>query len=494
MPAANDFAYALERLKRFNQLVEDDVVLSTFLIKGEYDFLQMYQPLLFLDFRIRAHGGSAPPRPARISRVTIALTALVVVAVSLISYGILVITRQHVLIFSGDRPTSPQGGDFRLAGVYAFLAKAHIPYIEIFYTTLSRLFFKHLATRGRPAMYLEAVDAVARLVVRRGARDVEAYIATLDLGVFGEDAEVLRSMLRSTVRRVPLSLFRIRALAALLRPTAVRALLTIDNVRHYHELVAACKKVGIHTYAFQHGQFGKYQVGWLQAAREPGNIVKPEKLVVWSEYWRDELTRLGTYFTPGELFVGGQASGGTHESLPPREGRGQGRGGRVLVPFETDISRDEVLAYMAVLRQLPDTSIYFKPRADRSLKDQLATYGLVEKEVAVITDTRHALTETDVVLGSKSTFLYDAIAYGKPVVFIKTVMDHAAALATRGLVSEARTPTDLPRALAEAARTPQAKLERRKERLVGGTIIPLEATLHTFLVEAGCLESAKVNP
>ncbi|TAL48872.1 hypothetical protein EPN83_02855 [Patescibacteria group bacterium] len=459
---APDYRYALDFLNRFNRSEYNGNFLSDQFFLGRYNIWYFFQTSLFVEI-LRFSGSRETPKQLRLSPSGFFISLFLFCA-SFLSLLWFSIFRKKVLIFSVDSLTSRYKSDFRIQGLYAFLAGESVSFAEIFHTVPGRESLKRFWGRLRPALYLEAIDFLFFLACWLFPRRKDIAVGKLS-GDFGKDEAEFAGYLAEKYKQVvPLSLFRIRALSRILRWLKPRAVFTIDDTRHYNELLVAAQLNQIPSIALQHGHFSKYHVGWLRRGF-PGEPATPNALCVWSEYWKNELDRLGSVFPEDTIFVAGMPTGVANQGSDHRQ-RKRGQKITVMIPFETNATVFEVRSFLDAFRACRGVEIIFKIRPDRDEKDQLAAYGLTSATAQVVRDVSEIIEDVDVVGGVYSTFLYDMVALGKPVFIMKTSMDYGEGM----LVNKLADPLSLSRPceqLEKIARTSPAVITRRRERLVG---------------------------
>ncbi len=475
---------ALQDLKTFNRMVAGHPVLSARLIDGEYHALQWQQALLFRAWRAyRASPPGTPSVPARRKTLRMAFSAMVARALTACA----TLTREaDVLVFGVDKIDARSGKDFRIEGLYRFLEDRGIPYVDAFHTVLGLAFYRNAWIRKRCAVYHEALVFAAS---SRSGSDERRIAAALPCDRFdAADRPFVRALAEIALLRAAAAPSVVRRYVRILARLRPRAILAIDDTRYYHELIAAARTLRIPSYAFQHGHFTKYHAGWLKADAGPGNDIRPDRLFVWSPYWKRELLRLGTNFKEEEIVVGGDPKGSKSEPetapyAPPHEG---GRIG-LLVPFETDAPHGEIADALASILATGRAKIWLKTRPDWDKARQLRAYGFDGSDpsrVEAIDDPARAAGGIHAVVGVFTSYLYEAVAMRKPVFILKTSHGGGEGMIVNGLADafDAAGPDAVDR-LISACRAAGPKLDARAETYLRGAG-DLTATLEALLPEA----------
>ncbi|MEN9389901.1 MAG: hypothetical protein RLZZ283_1 [Candidatus Parcubacteria bacterium] len=325
--------------------------------------------------------------------------------VSCIASLILVMSGRRVVVYGVDKIGGAGGADFRMQGVYEVLIARGVAYVEVLHTILGVSFFKHLFIRRRVAIYLEGIDWLyltlrifRRLVVARERLSITGLESCT-----AEEQKIAAAVIKKYIGAASLFRFRLSFLRFVLRKSRVQVVLSIDDARHYQELMIAARERSIPTYAFQHGQISPYFVGWL--GQDEIRTAHADTLVVWNQYWKDELLRLKSAWSEDALRIGGSAKGMSALSLR------RGSTNTVLVPYEIDAPLGIVRECIANLSQ-GGLNVLVKLRHDVPTQVQLDQYGITEEQtVRSLSDCPPLVA----VIGSYSTFLYDAMMAGIPV-------------------------------------------------------------------------------
>lgn len=469
-PFKNDFQYSLDFLKRFNALVYEGKPLSHQKIFDTYNVWIFFQNRIFFNELRQFVKHKKTPERLRISPIIkiqnffLAFFALVISVVSVL-FGVII--KKRFLVYSIDRINSKvYSNDSRIDYIYQYLKDARESFVESLHTTLDASLVKRFITRRRFVIYIKSIDTLYRVAIfLRIVRPKRITTDGIDVSAFSfEEREYIKWLLPRYLEAVELVIFKVKVLRKVVAWLGVEALLTIDNTRDYWEVLLACKMNGVDTHAFQHGHFTKYHVGWLNDGSFDGEIVCPDKLYVWSDFWKQELLRLGTYFKPAAIVVGGlknfsQDSGkkSDHSVI------------NVLIPYETDTDRRVIKEYVDAMLGCETIHVLFKARTDIEMQKQLDEYGFTanyHRKFTIVNDITSVIKDVDVVVGTYSTFLYDMIAYEKPVALFETSSDFGEGLLTHALADSIGF-KNLCSDIKKVAATHSDVLKQRKHTLFG---------------------------
>ncbi len=433
----NSYSYALGRLKKFNDIILNNRALRDKFILGDYNFLQIYQALIFNDFKfLYDEEKSSDSYLLSHSGINFksTLKRLTSILASVLGYAFLIFSRRRILVYASDKISdSKYRCDFRMANLYRQLSVKKTKFIEILHTAYDENFYSYLFKRGRPALYLESADFFYKLFKYFSSEKNEELTKTLDLSSFGEEAEFMRLLLKKYIKMINKTRFRIKFWNKLLKLSSVKILICVPDARNYHELIQSCRLNKIKTYAFQSGALCKYDIGLLDCSGHKYNIIKPDKFFLFSRYWINELLRLNSIFDRANLAVGGDIK-------EDRIDTGQSElsvhdGITVLASYETQAPKAEVRKYIEKILNCPNARLIFSIRPGRDIKTQFSEYGLenMPDNFSITSNLEEIINDIDVVVGTQSTLLYDMVRYLKPIIVLKTEMDMLDGMTINGL-------------------------------------------------------------
>jgi hypothetical protein len=307
--------------------------------------------------------------------------------------------------------------------------------------------------------------------------------SNIDVSLFPKDEqEFARQLIKNYLIAIDRSVFRVKMFKRILSFVRPRAVFGIDDARDSFELMLACRMKKIPYYAFQHGHFTKYNVAWFPSKDFTGTLIGPDVLFLWSEFWKKEMLRFGTYMPESAIKIGGWSV------LPKNIFQTRDRKNKpicVLVPYETYAIVEDVRKYIDAMLRCPDVEIVFKLRTDRTKEEQLSYYGLSDKYHSrfIIVYGDYDETKVDVVAGIYSTFLYDVVARGKSVLILETSIDFGEGLVKNGLANPLKLSDSICSVVADAASLPVETLQARQKILYGESPILLYDTLKQIAEE-----------
>lgn len=464
----NKFKYSLDLLKRINCLKVGDQTLADVRILGSYNYWMFFQQRIFFnDIKDYLATTSVSTQLSYITRFKDLVLSLVALLISLSALLLVKLRGIKVGVYSVDRTNSNfSGSDARLDPIYQALEIEKEPFVEFFHTILGKEFLYRIFIRKRFAFYQSGIDFIFSCGQFLGIFNQYPQIdfSLFDLSEFAlEERSLVKKIVEKYLTQKPLVEFRVKCYQKIFQILKFKLILSIDDPRDYNEVVLGAKLAGVKFYAFQHGHFSKYHVGWLSSPPLSREFVRPDRLYVWSDFWKRELLRLGTYFHEEEIFVGGLKG-----PLPILKGINSPVI-TVVIPFEIDSDKESVKRYIDEILQNDNIKIIFKLRSDMSQKEQISLSlleNVVSPQLSFIVDNHIAIKEGTVVAGTYSTYLYDMISYEKPVVYLQSPIDYGEGLLVHRLTEQASL-SSISEILRSTVTLPKEVLRERKELLYG---------------------------
>lgn len=437
---ARDLEYELSLLTAIRSSTVDGVPLTHLTLDGTHNLWHRFEQYVFssdivrfsatrsFDQYLTTEGGQSTA--VSLKGFAVGLVGVLVSGLAALS---LLILRPKVIVFGIDRVSdADHTSDFRMRAIYSFLTSRRIRHTEVLHTVFNKVFLINLMKRLRLALYLEAADvlyAIGRMVKR--SRPKKITIENLG-SLSEEESRFARYVVKKYLGQKDAVLFRISLLTFILRSSRTKAVFAIDDARHYHDICVAARRARVPVYAFQHGHYTRFHVGWLATEGALGEYMRPDFLVVWSEYWKQELQRLKSVFDDTKILIGSPERKGV--SIPQQQSVHR----TILIPHETDSPKVEMVKIFQEILQDPAVSIILKLRPDHTVESQLKEYPnleRVEKRITTITTVGELASRPTCVVGVYSTFLYDMVEANIPVGVLVDVSPYGHGMVTNGLAN-----------------------------------------------------------
>lgn len=197
-------------------------------------------------------------------------------------------------------------------------------------------------------------------------------------------------------------------------------------------LLYALKKKGIYTIGHQHGAYAKRHAGYIMEGISSENYQWFDKVIVWGKYWKKLLLDHSKTYTDDVFEIGSNKFKFDYSLVNTKTENTK----NILIPYEFVGNTFKIGKYIEKFIELGYT-IYFKPRPDEKIEDQLAAYCLsneVNKKVIIAEKLDHDLiTKIDIVAGAMTTLIYEMLPYNKIIWILDTEYKHLHDLVDYGL-------------------------------------------------------------
>lgn len=200
-----------------------------------------------------------------------------------------------------------------------------------------------------------------------------------------------------------------------LKNRGIQTLYGFDDANGYiFPMLYACRENGIKTIAHQHGTYSRRHAAYIMEGIGPAHYQWFDKLIVWGDYWKDHLLRISKVYAPDRIVIGGNKIPRDYKitaakKSPPKN---------ILIPYEFLTNTYRVGKYIMKFIDL-GYDIYFKPRTDEKLTDQLESYNLTDEYVRkiIVVDQldNKAMESIDIIAGTMTTLIYELLPYNKIV-------------------------------------------------------------------------------
>lgn len=200
------------------------------------------------------------------------------------------------------------------------------------------------------------------------------------------------------------------------------AIISSGCSRTFHE-VLGCKLAGIKIVGIQHAAIPKFAyVSDFMSGFDGKLELSVDRYGLWSEWWRDYYLKYSQGYKPEQLYVSGPANHMEKEIVKPVHSQ-EGGPLKVLFISEQLAAPSEVMPYLLKLLEIKEfaVSLKFRPYRDgfenwlkKNRPDILEKVGIFRGS------PQQAAAESDVVVGSHSSAVLEALLQLKPVVFFWT--------------------------------------------------------------------------
>lgn len=392
----------------------------------EFDRVFLFQPVhreLFCYF-LKAHGRRCVVLSLfRLKNlVPLSFGIWMQLILSFISLPLLLVRRPKVMIFTGDKFDQEKDYDFRYKFIYEELRQKKIDFVE-FVRSLDSVpvILKHAWRRKRPVFYSTAFIKLMRFFIDPFSRFKLSFsgLKPEDHFWFMASAHYLNY--------VKGGIAAIRTMGFLLRVMGVKAaIIPSAGDRTFHE-VLACKTNNILTVGIQHGASPRYFfVSDFMHGFDGSKSLSLDKYGLWSEWWKNYYLKHSSTYREDQLHVAGHMRPLEKRAVAMNAKRDSGRP-RVLFISEQLADPREIIPFLSVFLEMEWCDLCFKFRPYRDgfeewlKKEKPEVLEKIKKKTKIFRgDMQEAVGECDVVTGSYSTAVLEALLQLKTPIFFLT--------------------------------------------------------------------------
>ena len=202
-------------------------------------------------------------------------------------------------------------------------------------------------------------------------------------------------------------------------------------------LLYACRTRGMRTIGHQHGAYVKRHAGYVMPGIAQEDFTWFDRVIVWGEYWKEKLLKESQLYTPEFFIIGANKF---RKTFPVSRSQSESPK-NILIPYEFLTNTYKVGCYMQKLMDL-GYNVFFKPRPDEELSDQLDAYCLspeYRERLTVVANLDDAtLEKIDIVAGTMTTLIYELLPCNKIIWILETEYRHLEDLVEEGLAHKVR--------------------------------------------------------
>lgn len=392
------------------------------------------------------------------------------VLLSLVSWPILLVKRPSVLLYTGDLFDPPRDHSFRMRYVYEELYRRRLPFVEFIRSMEpAKKMLEHAFVRRRPVIYSYAIKVVLSWLAGTNI-DYKKLVRAGDPD--RSFKHTLASVYICNTRGV---IWSIKVMHILIWSIGIRAaLIPAASSRTGHE-VLGCKLAHVPTIGVLHGAASRYyNVYDFMPEYRGSKRIALDLYGMWSAWWRDYYLTNGKIYGPEHLVVSGPMRPSLF-STSTRPVRGDGPL-RVLFVSEQLAEPAEVLPYLLALLNDPRVEVYATFRSYRDgfedwlKKNHPDILSRIGESRSIRTGIQDAIGRSDVVVGSHSTAVLEALFQMRPIVFFKThkwgdYFGLESMNSRYGIFAD--KPEQLVQFVIESERAPQSTLEELREMFFG---------------------------
>lgn len=348
--------------------------------------------------------------------------ALLKLFMSILCLPFLIWKHPKYALFTSDY-FSPHGKfDFRKKNIYQEFSARQLRYVEFIRTlhppsTLLRQFFK----RRRPVLYLEAM-----LTIFSFLDDLAEFFqpAWKQNGKLPFETLVALSVVK---RRFWRNKGEILFLKIMLQLLGVRTMMIASLSPRTLHLMVACKLTNVKVVGIMHGvSMRSYVISeFMENLESDYDQMSNDVYGVWSEGWIDYFNTYSKVLKKDRLQVSGFLRFEPLQKIDTQKYASFRKAHQLNVLWVSEplLDFNEAEPYLEALLNDPTLHIIFKVRPNRDIVLETLREkrnDLLEKMTVMDCPIDEAIVISDVVVGSNSTGVLDALRYDKPIVTFKT--------------------------------------------------------------------------
>jgi hypothetical protein len=353
------------------------------------------------------------------------------ILITIFSLPFLIIKKSPVMVFTGDKFEKNKDFDFRMRFIYEELCQRNIAFVEFIRSLESwKAVLQHAFVRWRPVIYPEGITFVGRFVSflsggrRRTEKKFGPHIFDTEIDL---DRRFKLIVATQYLRTVYDDVWAIRITKWVLHVIGVRSVFIAAAVERNFHAVLGCKLNKIPMVGILHGVASRYyNVYEFTPGFDGKKSLSVDRYGVWSEWWREYFIQNSKAYVAEQLFVSGPMrplSEDEHHKVVSR--RSSGDIINVLFVSEEVAVPREVLPYLNNLLGQKNINLTLKFRPYRDgfenwlLKNEPNLLRCDSLKV-VKGNMQEAIKDCDVVVGSYSTAVLEAVTQLKVPIFFNT--------------------------------------------------------------------------
>lgn len=347
---------------------------------------------------------------------------------------VLAVKRSRLMVYIGDKFEKDKDYDFRMKFIYEELRKKQIPFVEFIRSLESwKIILQHAFVRRRPIIYTEGVAFTGRFlsILSGGHRRTKKKFETLYFSS-SINSEVRFKFLVAThyFRTVSDDMWSIRILQYILRCIGVRTAAIDKASSRNFCTVLGCKLNRISTVGILHGVASRhYNVYDFMPGFDGEKQLSVDTYGLWSEWWKEYYVKNSKAYKPEQLHVSGLMrpleKRNTPSTLSNELQKNDVPIKVLLVPGELSNPK-EIMPYLQSLMNAKDISFFltFRPYRDGFknwlIENDPQIIEKIGKDKILLGDIHDVIAQCDIVVGTYSTAVLEALLSVKPLVFFST--------------------------------------------------------------------------
>ncbi|MFH1780852.1 MAG: hypothetical protein ABH841_02520 [Candidatus Nealsonbacteria bacterium] len=352
---------------------------------------------------------------------------LIQLLLSFLFLPVLMLMRPKAMYRIGDQIDPPHSYDFRHEYVYRELKKRKIKFVE-FIRSLQpwHKVLRNAWRRKRPAIYCTAITyfILEKLSFFEKRKDKKLIQKIRSEGRSPEERFWLYCATHFLSGKIRATGWSIEIMELLLKAVGVKASIIISASSRALPEVLGCQLAGIKTIGIQHGlAFCWYLPHDFMPEYDGEKQLSIDKYGLWSAWWKEYYLAHSKAYKQEQLYISGPMRPLEKEPAIVTSADFKAGSLKVLFISEQLAAPEEIMPYLAAALNCKEfvLSLKVRPQAD-GFEEWLKKNnpGILGKLTISRDDIHKAIAQSDVVVGSHSTAVLEALCQLKPFVFFWT--------------------------------------------------------------------------
>lgn len=360
---------------------------------------------------------------------TVPLGILAQTVITIFSVLVLTVTRPKVMVSTGDGLEPSRDYDFRMKFIYEELRHKKLSFVEFIRSLESwKTVVEHAIIRRRPVVYSEAVAFIGKLL---SVASWKRYDISQESG----KKDYLRSMGPEDKFRLLVAthylvgvygdIWAVRIMRRILHLIGVRAAFLSAVTERNFSIFLGCKMDNIPSVGISHGVAFRSATPYdFMNGYSGEKMLSVDVYGVWSEWWKEYYRKYSYVYKSEQLYVSGPMR--PLELLKePAEKISDNERVRILFVSEQVAVPGEIMPYLRELLVMPNIELTIKFRPSRDGFEDWLTKNepliLKNPQLQIMRGSmQDAIQNVDVVIGSYSTGVLEALLLLKIPIFLRT--------------------------------------------------------------------------
>ncbi|MFZ2484783.1 MAG: hypothetical protein WAW81_02495, partial [Minisyncoccia bacterium] len=334
-----------------------------------------------------------------------------------------------VMVWTGDKLHLPLTYDYRMKFIYDELNHKGIKFIEFIRSMEStKIVLEHAIKRKRAVVYSFAIGSLARSLYSLIGRKSKALSSRFESSTeLGAEQKFWYLVASHYLHNVEGDILSIRVMKLVLKFIGIKVAVVDTALSRNFTEVLACKLSDIPVIGIQHAATPRsYFVSDFMNGFDGEKTLSVDVYGLWSKWWKEYYIKNSKAYRPTQFQVSGPMYTLKNRSLDIKAASSHSGKIKVLFVSEQLAAPSEILPYLEELIKAPNISLYLKFRAYRDgFEDWLrANYPQMLTNLGeghlLKGSMDEAIIQSDVIVGSHSTGVLEALLRFKPLIFFYT--------------------------------------------------------------------------